>query len=99
MECGFNHLYTTLGVFMRDVTLCNYGNPKKLKNGLFNFSKLRILVQMVGYTSSALLIIRPVTHFSLKNYININVLNIIILLMIGFKLFVVNYGPLKIMSK
>ncbi|XP_019863851.1 PREDICTED: ras-specific guanine nucleotide-releasing factor 1-like [Amphimedon queenslandica] len=31
---------------MRDVTLCNYGNPKKLKNGLFNFSKLRILVQM-----------------------------------------------------
>ncbi|XP_019849732.1 PREDICTED: uncharacterized protein LOC100632362 isoform X1 [Amphimedon queenslandica] len=34
------------GVFMRDVTLCNYGNPKKLKNGLFNFSKLRILVQM-----------------------------------------------------
>ena len=54
---------------------------------------------MVGYTSSALLIVRPVTHFSLKNYININVLNIIILLMIGFKLFVVNYGPLKIMSK
>ena len=40
-----------IGVFMRDVTLCNYGNPKKLRNGLYNFSKLRILVQMVNKIS------------------------------------------------
>ena len=44
--------FTASGVFMRDVTLCNYGNPKKLKNGLFNFSKLRILVQMVSINNT-----------------------------------------------
>ena len=38
-----------IGVFMRDVTLCNEGTPKKLKNGLYNFSKLRNLVAMVSY--------------------------------------------------
>ena len=66
---------------MRDITLCNYGNPKKLRNGLCNFSKLRILVQMVvilcifshlNYTSC-----------SLKRYISINVLNTTIHQMTG----------------
>ena len=33
---------------MRDITLCNEGTPKKLKNGLYNFSKLRTLVMMVS---------------------------------------------------
>ena len=36
------------GVFMRDVTLFNEGNPKRLRNGLLNFSKLRTLVVMVS---------------------------------------------------
>jgi hypothetical protein len=45
---GSDRCIPYFGVFMRDVTLCNYGNPKKLKNGLYNFSKLRILVQMVS---------------------------------------------------
>ncbi len=39
------------GVFMRDITLCNEGTPKKLKNGLYNFSKLRTLVMMVSGTT------------------------------------------------
>jgi hypothetical protein len=33
-----------LGVFMRDLTFFNDGNTKKLKNGLYNFSKLRTMV-------------------------------------------------------
>ena len=33
---------------MRDVTLYNEGNPKRLKNGLLNFAKLRALVMMVS---------------------------------------------------
>ena len=42
-------LFISLGVFMRDVTLCNEGTPKKLRNGLYNFSKLRTLVMMVRF--------------------------------------------------
>ena len=45
----FYYHYNTVGVFMRDITLCNEGTPKKLKNGLYNFSKLRNLVMMVSY--------------------------------------------------
>ena len=45
---------TSLGVFMRDITLCNEGTPKKLKNGLYNFSKLRTLVVMVGTVSDVI---------------------------------------------
>ena len=32
---------------MRDLTFFNDGNRKKLKNGLFNFSKLRTMVLKV----------------------------------------------------
>ena len=35
------------GVFMRDLTFFNDGNNKKLKNGLYNFSKLRTMVYKV----------------------------------------------------
>ena len=41
-------LFIFSGVFMRDVTLYNEGNPKRLKNGLLNFAKLRALVMMVS---------------------------------------------------
>lgn len=77
---------------MRDVTLCNYGNPKKLKNGLYNFSKLRILVQMVTY------IILPcvsIMLYSLRKCINIRNQSITILPMIEHKCIVLIFAVLK----
>lgn len=41
---------------MRDITLCNEGTPKKLKNGLYNFAKLRTLVSMVSTDDVILMI-------------------------------------------
>ena len=39
---------------MRDLTFFNDGNRKKLKNGLFNFSKLRTVVLKVCRTKKDL---------------------------------------------
>ncbi len=41
-----------VGVFMRDLTFFNDGNEKFLKNGLINFSKLRMMVLKVSVTVS-----------------------------------------------
>ena len=48
---------------MRDITLCNEGTPKKLKNGLYNFSKLRNLVMMVSLVKDTV-IIQYILHVS-----------------------------------
>ena len=40
-------IFLITGVFMRDLTFFNDGNNKRLKNGLYNFSKLRTMVYKV----------------------------------------------------
>jgi len=36
-----------MGLFLRDLTFLNDGNPKKFKGGLYNFAKLRMIAQRV----------------------------------------------------
>ena len=42
------YVHHSTGVFMRDLTFFNDGNTKRLKNGLYNFSKLRTMVYKVS---------------------------------------------------
>lgn len=46
--CDVGIYIFSVGVFMRDLTFFNDGNKKRLKNGLYNFSKLRTMVYKVN---------------------------------------------------
>lgn len=75
---------------MKDFTFLHDGIPKQLGNGLFNFKKLRDIVDKVGICFVvAVSMVTNVLLFSLKSWRDIKIQNIRFKLMTGF-FFIVN---------